>query len=42
LSAELGWHITELVERLQYPERFGDDRQVTSTFTAIEPLGVGR
>ena len=37
LSAELGWHITELVERLQYPERFGE-RELVSSFAPIEPL----
>jgi predicted dehydrogenase len=40
LSPELGWHITELIERLQYPERFGDKRQVASRFDPIEPLPV--
>ena len=38
LSPELGWHITELIERLQYPERFTGQRQLASTFAAIEPL----
>jgi predicted dehydrogenase len=38
LSAELGWHITELIESLQYPERFGFRRKLVSTFDAIEPL----
>jgi len=38
LSAELGWHINELIERLQYPERFGDKREVASRFEPISPL----
>jgi hypothetical protein len=38
LSAQLGWHITELVESLQYPERFGYRRELTSSFDPIEPL----
>ena len=37
LSPELGWHIAELVERLQYPERFCS-RDVESRFAPIEPL----
>jgi predicted dehydrogenase len=36
-SGELGAHIVELVERLQYPERF-TDRTVKSTFAAIAPM----
>jgi predicted dehydrogenase len=38
LSAQLGWHITELIESLQYPERFGFRRMLTSTFEPIQPL----
>jgi predicted dehydrogenase len=38
LSAELGWHIVELIESLQYPERFGFRRRLVSTFDAIQPL----
>ncbi|WP_372620134.1 Gfo/Idh/MocA family protein [Falsiroseomonas sp.] len=38
LSAELGVHITELVETLQYPERFGPVRTIGSTFPPIAPL----
>jgi predicted dehydrogenase len=38
LSAELGWHITELIERLQYPERFVGRPEVKSKFAPIEPL----
>jgi predicted dehydrogenase len=38
LSAELGWHITELIEGLQYPERFGYRRKLTSSFAPIQPV----
>jgi predicted dehydrogenase len=38
LSARLGWHITELIESLQYPERFGFRRKLTSSFDPIKPL----
>jgi predicted dehydrogenase len=38
LSADLGLHITELVEALQYPERFGGQRTIKSTFAPIQPL----
>jgi len=38
LSAELGLHITELVEALQYPERFGGRQKIESSFPPIEPL----
>jgi predicted dehydrogenase len=38
LSPELGWHITELIERLQYPERFVGQPEVKSTFAPIQPL----
>jgi len=38
LSAELGWHITELIERLQYPEEFTGQPDLVSTFDPIEPL----
>jgi predicted dehydrogenase len=41
LSAQLGWHIVELIESLQYPERFGFQRKLTSTFDPIEPLPLG-
>jgi predicted dehydrogenase len=37
LSAAFGVHLVELIERLQYPERF-PDRQVTSRFDAIAPM----
>jgi predicted dehydrogenase len=38
LSAELGAHLTELIERLQYPERFKGRNEIESTFDSIEPL----
>jgi predicted dehydrogenase len=42
LSPELGWHITELIERLQFPERFGNRRELISTFEPIQPLPTSR
>jgi predicted dehydrogenase len=38
LPAELGLQITELIETLQYPERFGGSRKIKSTFDPIQPL----
>jgi predicted dehydrogenase len=38
LPAELGVHVVELIESLQYPERFGYRRKVTSTFDSMQPL----
>jgi len=38
LSPEIGWHITELIERLQYPERFINRPAPSSTFEPIQPL----
>ena len=38
LSAELGWHIAELIERIQYPGRFADRPELTSTFCPFDPL----
>ena len=38
LSAELGAHIVELIERLQYPERFTANGSITSRFEPIEPI----
>jgi predicted dehydrogenase len=38
LSAELGWHISELIERLQYPDRFTDKSELASTFDPIPTL----
>lgn len=40
LSPELGVHITELIEALQYPERENGSREIGSDFPAIEPLGL--
>lgn len=42
LSARLGVHVTELVETLQYPGRFGPVRELRSTFEPIAPLPWGR
>jgi len=38
ISAELGLHITELIEVLQYPERFGGRKKISSVFPPIDPL----
>ena len=38
LSGRFGLHVTELIESLQYPERFGYRRKLTSRFDRIEPL----
>jgi predicted dehydrogenase len=38
LSPELGWHITELIERLQFPEKFDNHRELMSSFDPISPL----
>lgn len=38
LSAELGLHIVEIIEALEYPERFNFRRTITSRFAPIEPL----
>ncbi|MGD0462542.1 MAG: Gfo/Idh/MocA family oxidoreductase [Tepidisphaeraceae bacterium] len=38
LSAQLGVHIVELIEALQYPERFNYQRKIESTFDPIEPV----
>ena len=38
LSAAMGWHMVELIEGLQYPERFGFRRKLTSSFAPIQPL----
>lgn len=40
LSADLACHIAELVERLQYPERFAGRPDVVSRFPPIEPLAA--
>lgn len=38
LSAELGIHVVELIEALQYPERFCHQKRINSTFAPIHPL----
>ncbi|MDJ0634038.1 MAG: Gfo/Idh/MocA family oxidoreductase [Xenococcaceae cyanobacterium MO_188.B29] len=38
LSGELGLHIFELIEALQYPERFNYQRVISSEFHPIKPL----
>ncbi|MDJ0648922.1 MAG: Gfo/Idh/MocA family oxidoreductase [Xenococcaceae cyanobacterium MO_188.B19] len=38
LSGELGLHICELIEALQYPERFNYQRVISSEFPLIKPL----
>ena len=38
LSGELGLHMVEISEALQYPERFGGKRTIHSTFDPIQPL----
>jgi len=38
LSPELGWHITELIERIQFPETFSSQRELVSSFDPIQPL----
>ena len=37
VPADLAVHIVEIVERLQYPERFSD-RSVNTAFAPIEPM----
>jgi predicted dehydrogenase len=38
ISAELGLHVTELIEVLQYPERFNGRKKISSVFSPIDPL----
>lgn len=38
LSGELGVHIFEIIQGLQYPEKFSSRHQITSTFEPIQPL----
>jgi predicted dehydrogenase len=38
VSADLGLHITELIEVLQYPERFAGQKKIKTVFSPIEPL----
>ncbi len=40
LSPELAIHTVELIEGLQYPERFGGKRLIMSTFVPIEPVSL--
>jgi hypothetical protein len=39
LSAELGLHIVEIIEALQYPERFNHHRVIESSFPPMAPCG---
>ena len=38
LLPELGVHMVELIETLQYPERFENPRTLKTSFDPIEPL----
>jgi hypothetical protein len=38
LSAQLGAHIVEIVEALQYPQRFGWRKKITTTFESLQPM----
>jgi predicted dehydrogenase len=38
LSAEFGAHLVEIVEALQYPERFAHRKTLTTTFAPMAPL----
>src|SRR5262249_61597461 len=38
LSPQLGAHIVELIEAMQYPDRFGFRKTLTTTFSPIEPM----
>jgi predicted dehydrogenase len=38
LSAELGLHIVEIIEALQYPERFNHHRVIESSFPPMAPM----
>jgi predicted dehydrogenase len=38
LSAEFCAHIVEITEALQYPERFGGRKRMTTTFAPMQPL----
>jgi predicted dehydrogenase len=40
LSAELAIHVVEVVEALQYPQRFAGKRRITSKFAPIEPVNL--
>lgn len=38
LSAEMGLHIVEIIEALQYPERFNHHRVIESSFPPMAPM----
>ena len=38
LSPELGAHLVEIIEALQYPERFGFRKELTTTFEPMAPM----
>jgi hypothetical protein len=38
LSAQLGLHVVEITEALQFPDRFGGARAIQTTFEPIRPL----
>jgi predicted dehydrogenase len=42
LSADLGWHVAELIESLQYPDRFGFRRELKSSFELIQPFSFSQ
>jgi predicted dehydrogenase len=42
LSAELGLHIVEIIEALQYPERFNHHRVIESSFPPLAPMQTVR
>jgi predicted dehydrogenase len=42
LTADFALHVTEVSLALQYPEKFGIDYQVTSSFEPIEPMPWAR
>ena len=42
LSAEFGVHIVEIIEVLQYPERFNHHKTLTTSFAPIAPLEWAR
>lgn len=42
LDGALGAHVVEIVERLQYPERFAGGERLTTTFAPIAPMPWAR
>ena len=42
LSADFGVHTVEIVEALQYPERTGQRKVLTSTFAGVPPMTWAR